>query len=73
MGSKARKSTRRRSTRKSLKTQEDLMDFETFFWFKTRDGVVRDTQKKEIRVFFTEKGLGTKETQSKFEEILKLY
>lgn len=73
MSNRTKKKTRRKKTSKQLKSKENLIDFDTWFWFKEKDKKVRPEQKKEIRVFFEQKGLKDKEEKTRYEEILKLY
>lgn len=73
MSSGKRKAKKKVTSSKSLKKQEDLIDFDSWFWFQTQGKKVRDSQKNEIRVFFDKKGLKNRETKSRYEEILKLY
>lgn len=73
MSNKTGNTSRKSTKSKSPKIQEDLIDFDSWFWFQTKDGKLRETQKREIRVFFDLKGLKDKETKSKFSETLKLY
>lgn len=73
MSGKKKKAKRKLSKAKPLKIQEDLVDFDSWFWFQTQNKRLRDTQKIEIKIFFTEKGLKNREPKSKYEETLKLY
>ena len=72
MKNKTRKSSKN-SGKKPLTTQEDQINFNSWFWFKVRDGRLRDTQKSEISIFFASRGLKDKEPKSKFEDTLKFY
>jgi len=66
---------RKRKSRKKTKPVKkvELIDFDSWFWFKLRENNVKPWQKAEIKVFFDGKGLKEKESRSKYEEILKLY
>lgn len=74
MNAKPRKKIKRKSKQsKSLELKEDQIDFDSFFWFQTQNGRLRNIQHTEVKVFFKQKGLKDKETKSRFEEVLKLY
>ena len=73
MSGKTKRTGRKTSKDKLPKKQEDLIDFDSWFWFKMRDKRLREVQKTEIKIFFSQKGLKDKEYKSKYEEILKLY
>ena len=73
MSSKTGKKKKKSKKSKVLKTQEDLVDFDSWFWFQEKAGKIRNTQKSEIKVFFEKKGLKNKELRSKFDETVKLY
>ena len=53
--------------------QEELIDFDTWFWFAVMEKQVRNEQKSELKAFFTKKGLKNKEIKQKFYEILTHY
>jgi len=73
MSSKTKTFKKKTAKAKSLKKQETKIDFDSWFWFKFKEGLVREVQKKEIQVFFSQKGLKDKEEKSRYDEILKLY
>jgi len=73
MSSKKRTTKKKATKRKPLKKQENLIDYDSWFWFKLKEGQLREVQKREIKVFFTEKGLKDTEDKSRYEEIFKLY
>lgn len=73
MSGKTKKTSKKSSKAKLPKKQEDLIDFDSWFWFKMRDKRLREVQRSEIKIFFTQKGLKDIESKSKYEEILKLY
>lgn len=56
-----------------IKKIDTTIDFESWFWFATRDKKVNDWQRKEIRIFFEAKGLKDTEERSQYDETLKLY
>ena len=73
MGSKTSKTSKKKGQSKSVKIQDTLIDFNSWFWFQTQSKKLRDTQKSEIKVFFAQKGLKDRETKSRYDETLKLY
>ena len=73
MKNKPRKSFKNSGERQPKTIKEPQIDFDSWFWFKVRDGRLGYWQVSEIKVFFAGKGLKDKEPKSKFEDTLKSY
>lgn len=73
MSTRTRKKTKRSTKAKSKKTLDNSIDFDSWFWLKVKESRLRDVQKKEVKVFFNQKGLKDRESKDKYEETLKLY